>query len=56
MSEHFKEKITAAPTTAAIALSLYHSRDSFWQDEYSQDELLTVRHLLRKVADAGIVG
>ena len=54
-SAQLKEKITAAPTTAAETVLLYHSCDRCWQKEYPEDELLTIRCLLRKVADAGII-
>ena len=54
-SVHCSENTALAPTSAAEAEVLYYERGVSWQDEYTEDDLVAVRRLIRSAVDAVVV-
>jgi len=56
MGEQVQERVAATSIKIADVERLYHTQDSCWQDEYSdEEELLTVRRVIRRAFDMSVV-
>ena len=56
-SSHIKQRAGGLDASASEAERSYfsHVGRRQWQDEYSEDDLLTVRHIVRLAVDAAVV-
>lgn len=56
LSEQVQKRVTATPIKISDVERLYHTHDSCWQDEYSdEEELLIVRRVIRRAVDMSVV-